>query len=1309
LKCGVDVKKVSIILIIAILAGMFACYVSAEENYIPLSRVSIAGDFDDLYAPGVTMELSYYENEEIDIEKSVISWYTCSSENGNFDIISGATGLKLKLSATEGGKYLKAGITPVSTDGSKTGSEVFSNVVYVEPALATPTQIYNTAMDDIGWSAYSANVIKADGFELGNNKTKFIVLDAAEDGSDFLVIDDYMDKTDIKSFGGAGLAVGRTLNMDPSDPNNTLAYWLNTTYFNSTNYDTLTTDTSDTVCSAYVGLPKAIVDHIDKDAVWRTERATAPNVSEEYVFRAAITLPSYTEIKMYGNKLMRVPNRQLFTRTVHNAEQMYAIGDYGASGPKHLIGIPITTQGVIRPIFRLKRSFFTENRIEPSKMGENFKTLLATHFTRAELRGLYTDEELTEIGFAGVEVFAKSLEYEDGKIKAAFEFDNSTDSEKDMVIILAVVEGQTNRIIDCDITPIKAGVGINTYNSNEFLIDVSEDQYIRAMVWDSLAGMIPYSKTELSDIVTLKWGETDIMDNYLPDNVNFTVTIESKATGNDQNFDVYAVIDGTEEKFIGSIEGVPGETVSHEMNISGIENGNSNVSIEVYKDNDLVISDNRDILVMEGYTKQFMDEFTTAAINYNYSNNHTVYNYGNDDYDKFKYAGFNTERGGLLWQLFEKEKGVYDFSWVNYFNWMRNLRNDNVSSNVILAGGNPFLYPMWEEHLGMDLSTLDTSIRSVRYKYAPHTQEGIYAFINAYLRYDELFGKNNVTYEVWNEPDQSSFWRPQPHQQDYINLVKAVAASMKAKNYDRNIAGLSIASDSLDNPIEYFELGMYPYINDMSYHNYWTNMGVDDNRFYETKFDRYHNIIVEAGGWKKQSLTENGWPTGSSKSSVSPEVAAENAVKMFTVADAKNSEYFLFGFKDFGRDPNEVEHNWGIITADSTPKLSYIALTQRNIQLRGGVFVGELDLGDSEIRAFVYLKENKPVVQIWDGSAEREEYTITFEGEHLRVNDFYGTLLSKDTDTLTLTKYPSYINGLSHKYVAMAALADLKRDKELYLSKYTDVLPSKHTKAITTAFDNAIKALESPNAESIEAVIDEFDEIGIAIIESAEKGEIEEIVAARSTFELVEAVSTLCVVYMSEYDGAVFEEAPYSVDESKENAETLYRNDNRIMPYSDAILTYAIDTDKKVKGLLESDYEPELIKGYVAGWAKETKVYSDWFEAFSEFEDVIDYGLLIQIPPSSREATEGSEIKIKINANNLSKTTFVGTIKIYDEDGKEIATSDSFTLAEKGHMYFELPFTAKKYGDSDERHLTVSYVTSDGDILMDSPLIVTIN
>ena len=370
--------------------------------------------------------------------------------------------------------------------------------------------------------------------------------------------------------------------------------------------------------------------------------------------------------------------------------------------------------------------------------------------------------------------------------------------------------------------------------------------------------------------------------------------------------------------------------------------------------------------------------------------------------------------------------------------------------------------------------------------------------------------------------------------------------------------------------------------------------------------------------------------------------------------------------------------------------------------------MGELDLGDSELRAFVYLKENKPVVQIWDGSKSREEHNFTFEGENVQVIDFYGTKISDSTDTVTLTKDPSYIKGLSHKYIAMAAQADLKRDKELYLSKYTDILPSKHISSLTTAFDNAISALANPNAENIEDSINEFDNIGVAIIESAEKGEIEEIVASRATFELTEAVSTLCVAYMSEYNGDAFTEAPYSVDASKAKAEELYRNDIRIMPYSDAILTYAIDTDKQVKGLLESDYEPESIKGYIAGWAMETKVYSDWFNAFSKFEEIIDYGYLAQIPPSSREAFAGDTVKIKINANNHEKIPFEGTIRVYDEEGKEIVSSEPFTLAEKEYKYLELSYVAEKLGENKERRLTVSYVDKNGKRLNYQPLTIAI-
>jgi len=816
--------------------------------------------------------------------------------------------------------------------------------------------------------------------------------------------------------------------------------------------------------------------------------------------------------------------------------------------------------------------------------------------------------------------------------------------------------------------------------------------------------------TGVQSEVSLKWGERGtIVNNFLPGKVHFTLNVDLRRAMSITEYDVYAGIDGGEKKLIKKLLVVPGSEYSYDISIPGVKNGKCVIEIEVQADGKTVFTTKEEVIVMEGYSKQFMDEFTIAGICYNYTNNHTVFLGENTDYDRFKFAGFNSERSGFLWQLHEKQKGVYDYSWVSYPEWDKALKRDGIASIQIAGGGNPYLYPMWEEHLGMDLSTLDPSIQSIRHRYAPHTQEGIYAYVNAFMNLDKNFGDDDTTYEIWNEPNVAGFWQPQPHLQDYGNLVKAFVTSFRANGNDNHFATLSIASTNMDNPIEYFEQGIYPYMTDMSYHNYTTHNGIDDNRMYETQLDRYHKIIVEAGGWKRQSLTENGWPTGTLfAAGVSPEFAAENAAKMYTICDSKNTIYHMYSFVDAGRDPSYLEHNWGIVTKDGVPKLGYIALTNRNIQLRGGVFVGELDLGDSEIRAFVYLKENKPVVQIWDGSKSRDEHNITFEGEHLRVNDFYGTLLSEDTDTLTLTKYPSYINGLSHKYVAMAALADLKRDKDLYLSKYTDVLPSKHITALTTAFDNAITALANPTAENIKNSIDEFDKVGVAIIESAEKGEVEEIVASRATFELMEAVSTLCVVYMSEYDGDAFEEAPYSVDASKAKAEALYRNDIRTMPYSDAILSYAIDTDKKVKGLLASDYDPESIKGYVAGWAMETKVYSDWFEAFSEFEEIIDYGMLAQIMPSSRETFAGDELVIKINANNHERIPFEGTIRVYDEDGKEVASSENFTLAEKEYKYIEIPYIAEKRGESKERKFTVSYVNKEGKILNSQPLAITI-
>ena len=292
----------------------------------------------------------------------------------------------------------------------------------------------------------------------------------------------------------------------------------------------------------------------------------------------------------------------------------------------------------------------------------------------------------------------------------------------------------------------------------------------------------------------------------------------------------------------------------------------------------------------------------------------------------------------------------------------------------------------------------------------------------------------------------------------------------------------------------------------------------------------------------------------------------------------------------------------------------------------------------------------------------------------------------------------------------MAAAADLADDRDRFLATYAGKLPQFYLSEASRIYNNAINAATSMIPASIEAAITELNVLGQAIIISyGEKAEIEAVMASRSTWDLREAVETLCAAYMCYYDGEVLTEPLYTADGARHTANTLYRNNNQMMPYSDAILTYAIDTDNKVKKLIASDYSPEKIKGYVAGWSMETKVYSDWFDTFRHFEEVTDYGYLAQVPPSSRNAVVGSNAKVRVNANNRSNVPFTGTIRLYDEDGNQLAASQQITLGVNGYEYIELTFSAQKRGASNERTLSVSYVDNVENIPTRTPFTMTLS
>ena len=91
------------------------------------------GNFDDTYAPGVTLTACYADGAAVNEERFQIAWYTSESrKDSEFSAIAGATDVTYKITTAEGGKYIKAGITPIFSYETNEDLEFYSQTRYIE-------------------------------------------------------------------------------------------------------------------------------------------------------------------------------------------------------------------------------------------------------------------------------------------------------------------------------------------------------------------------------------------------------------------------------------------------------------------------------------------------------------------------------------------------------------------------------------------------------------------------------------------------------------------------------------------------------------------------------------------------------------------------------------------------------------------------------------------------------------------------------------------------------------------------------------------------------------------------------------------------------------------------------------------------------------------------------------------------------------------------------------------------------------------------------------------------------------------------
>ncbi len=155
-------------------------------------------------------------------------------------------------------------------------------------------------------------------------------------------------------------------------------------------------------------LPEAMIDTIDYDHVWATEKAHAGEVvTEAYTFTAGVVIPAVWEMEKYGDRMM-IDFLPAYNGANYVFRTALSDGYYhglkpGSNGTNDAgvskfqltaLGASAETARGIRPEFFVNSDFFKTGAVDLATAGSLIKAEISNH-SYADLSKIYTDEEIS--------------------------------------------------------------------------------------------------------------------------------------------------------------------------------------------------------------------------------------------------------------------------------------------------------------------------------------------------------------------------------------------------------------------------------------------------------------------------------------------------------------------------------------------------------------------------------------------------------------------------------------------------------------------------------------------------------------------------------------------------------------------------------------------------------------------------------------------------------------------------------------------------------------------------------------------------
>lgn len=189
-------------------------------------------------------------------------------------------------------------------------------------------------------------------------------------------------------------------------------------------------------------------------------------------------------------------------------------------------------------------------------------------------------------------------------------------------------------------------------------------------------------------------------------------------------------------------------------------------------------------------------------------------------YDLLAESGVKHARVQTGWVRCEKEKGVYDFSWL-----------DEIVDNLVARGIRPWFDVGFGNPLYMKNTPNEYCVGCVPLLFGDEAVEAWKNFVTATVRHF----KDRITYfEIWNEPDIPAFWYPgNPDAKMCAELVKMTAVIIKREHTTAK-TGINM-SNAVGNPafLDRFLENISPdFLDFFCCHLYQTMPEIESRRFY---------------------------------------------------------------------------------------------------------------------------------------------------------------------------------------------------------------------------------------------------------------------------------------------------------------------------------------------------------------------------------------------------------------------------------------------------------------------------------------------